>query len=147
MRACARPIRSSAMPAGRTARRSGWAASTTRTMPATTSRAAPAWCCRARITTISWPAPRRARRCCARRCEARGPWDCVDPLIYFRVKASILVDIRYHVIAGAAGRRQVVAIRQAGATLLVLVLLAGHDAAIGGEFTVEIGGAEGATFG
>ena len=39
------------------------------------------------------------------------------------------------------------AIRQAGATLLVLALLAGHDAAIGGEFTVEIGGAEGATFG
>jgi hypothetical protein len=40
-----------------------------------------------------------------------------------------------------------VAIRQAAAAIAVLALLAGRNAAVGGEFTVEIGGAEGATFG
>ena len=39
------------------------------------------------------------------------------------------------------------AIKQAPAAVIVLALLAGCDAAVGGEFTVEIGGAEGATFG
>jgi len=40
-----------------------------------------------------------------------------------------------------------VAIKQARAVMVVFALLAGYDTAIGGEFTVEIGGAEGATFG
>ena len=39
------------------------------------------------------------------------------------------------------------AIKQARAATMVLALLAGCDTAVGGEFTVEIGGAEGATFG
>ena len=39
------------------------------------------------------------------------------------------------------------AIKQARAVMVVFALLAGCDTAIGGEFTVEIGGAAGATFG
>jgi hypothetical protein len=40
-----------------------------------------------------------------------------------------------------------VAIRQVRAAMMLLALLAGCDTALGSEFTVEIGGAEGATFG
>ena len=39
------------------------------------------------------------------------------------------------------------AIRQARAAIMALALQAGCDSALGGEFIVEIGGAEGATFG
>ena len=39
------------------------------------------------------------------------------------------------------------AIKRARAATLVLALLAGCDTAAGGAFTVEIGGADGATFG
>jgi 2-keto-3-deoxy-L-rhamnonate aldolase RhmA len=49
-----------------------WAASTTRRPRAATSRLAPAWCCRGRITPICWQARPRARQSCAGRCEARA---------------------------------------------------------------------------
>ena len=52
IRAWRKPTRRSARPAGRTARRSAWAASMTRRPRAATSRVAPAWCCRAPTTSI-----------------------------------------------------------------------------------------------
>jgi hypothetical protein len=70
---------------------------------------------------------------------------CVDVLIYFRAKALILAPASCE---QACRRREgIVAIREASAAMTALALLAICETAIAGEFTVEIGGAEGTAFG